>query len=59
MAALTYVLLAVGYGLSVWSLARQRHYAPLDRFIPRCPASASRTQPASVEVTGRSHAAAA
>jgi hypothetical protein len=28
MAALLYVLLAVGYGLSVWLLARQRRVIP-------------------------------
>jgi hypothetical protein len=59
MAALLYVLLAVGYGLSVWSLARQRRYTPLDRLTPARPASASRTQLSRASVTRRSPAAAA
>ena len=59
MAVLLYVLLAVGYGLSVWSLVRQRRHTPPDRFTPVRPASASRTQLSRASVTRRSHAAAA
>ncbi|HVO21993.1 MAG TPA: hypothetical protein VMW56_00030 [Candidatus Margulisiibacteriota bacterium] len=59
MAALMYVLLAVGYGLSVWSLARQRRYTPLERLrTTRPPASASRAQRTPAPVTRRSQAAA-
>lgn len=43
MAALMYVLLSVGYGLSVWSLARQRRYtAPYDTLTARHQAATSR-----------------
>lgn len=59
MAALLYVLLAVAYGVSVCSLARQRRDTPLGRLIPRRPPKASLAPLTSASVTGRSHAPAA
>ena len=59
MASLMYVLLAVGYGLSVWSLARQRRYTPRVPLTTLRRAHTSASQPATRTSRQRAGAAAA